>query len=373
MHFPKKPPLTMELNDHHYACDDNQQHHILVLELTLNGIVSIPNYNCLHRSKEILCYILQQNTIVTFRLPTKTNFTLKQAGLTNARMVFKIVLQLLCCETDLSKIDQLQIIDFTLGLMSKSTSQIDYELVKQTSEVGIEAFFIATNSSSKTFNMKILSLRKLLNHDYFQIQDHGLLAISLNDLFSKQLQHLVELDLTKNFLHDKFLISFSHLLFSNQHLEILRLSSNSFTDIGITSMASAFYYNVTLRYLDVSNNLFGSDGLFALTTSLQYNPSLTHLDISSYDNNNRISEQYLSKALLFLQYNHSITTLYCWNHGDETVLHKTFFIILLFNQTLQTLNNHVKITNKARFFGMRRRQQIFAYCQNLQPTKQIYA
>jgi Leucine Rich repeat len=366
--------MTMSLSNNRLVKDNNQQYHVLVLEPTLNGADSIPYYNYHNRTKGILRYILQQNTIVTLRLPTNTNFSatsIKQVDLTNARCIFNIVIELLCCETGLCNIDKLQVIDITLTLMSKSSSPIDYEIVKQTKQVSIEASMTSIISSSMTFNVNSLSLRKLFHPDNFKFKDHRLLGITLNNLFSEQLSYLVELDLSKNCLDDKFLITFSHLLLSNKKLEILRLSSNSFTDIGITVMASVFYYNATLQFLDVSDNLFQSDGLFALTTSLQYNPSLTYLDISSYNNNNRISEQYLSKALLFLQYNQSIISLYCWNHGDETVLRKTFYIILLYNQTIEILNNHVKITKKARFHGLRRRQRIFAYCEDLQTTNQI--
>jgi hypothetical protein len=127
-------------------------------------------------------------------------------------------------------------------------------------------------------------------------------------------------------------------------------------------LSKSLYYNDTLTELDISCNGYGAVGLYAITTSLRYNPTLTLLNVSTYIGRNRILELHLSKALLLLQYNEKIKTLFCWNHGDETVLNRTFRAIILYNQTLQRLNNHVKYEHKAPAFGVRRRQETFISC-----------
>lgn len=344
--------------------------------LVLFPTISVSNFDVNSPSKpkfvnNILTSLLKHYTIITTCVPNNlpTTYTSNiSVAQKNIMFVFNIIIKLLCCEVLLSTNEQLQLIHTILANMGKSTCDIDFEIVKHESNVGIKALFTPTNSSTTTYHLYSISFEHILNPTTYLIQNTRLIALNFNNLFHNDLRHLITLQLSRNFLSDEFLITFSLMLYKNNILQKLYLADNKFTDIGISTLSSAFYYNHSLTHLDISNNVFGADGLYAVTTSLRYNPSLVFLNVSTYPWQNKISQQHLAKALLFLQYNQKIKALHCWNHGNETLLHKTFNVIISFNQTLYRLNNHFKNAHKAKFFGLRRRQHIFAWYRDCSRT-----
>ena len=276
--------------------------------------------------------------------------------------VYRIIMQLLCSQIIVPEKDQLEVVEALVKNMIM-IPDVDLQIIQTLTDVAIKVSFTTSMLlQSIEYNLQSLCLQRMFTSEGDLYSNPLLFGMKLNSLFGRELNNLVDLELSQSRLCDDFLITFSTTLHKNKNLERLCLSHNNFTDTGVIGLSKSLYYNDTLTELDISCNGYGAEGLYAITTSLRYNPTLTLLNVSTYIGRNRILELHLSKALLLLQYNEKIKTLFCWNHGDETVLNRTFRAIILYNQTLQRLNNHVKYEHKAPAFGVRRRQEMFISC-----------
>jgi Leucine Rich repeat len=323
-----------------------------------NGAISLNDWKimfpCYYFNVVQQLYMLATKiTILTFWDTNNTN-TVNESRLL-VKISYYVIINLLFGGFKLDAKEELQILSHLLN-DTVFCSELDLVLVRHFVDIRIEATF--TSLKTATF-ISHLSLHNVFDSEYFSKDFQKSLPTTFETLFYNNLQFLHTLDLSHNGLCDEFLVSFSILLRRNQNIQNLALRGNRFTDISIKGLATALYYNVSLKKLDISDNSFGAIGLLSITTSLRYNTSLLYLDVSTIPYRNFISEFDLSRALLFLQYNETITTLFCWNHGNSTTLHKTFNKILLFNATLQQLNNIFKNKHKAGYIGLRRRQNIF--------------